>query len=106
MISIVAINASSLRLSWEEPLAEEQNGIIASYTVNSTELETGDRSSLTTAETSIDLQDLHPFFTYSVTIAAATVIGSGPYSSVFTVQLPPDGKLIVVVAYYVTTYTL
>ena len=93
MIDIVAINASSLRLSWEEPLAEEQNGAITSYTINMTILETEDRLSYSTTGTSFELYDLHPFYTYSVTVAAATVNGTGPYSAVFTIQLPPDGEL-------------
>ena len=93
MISIVAINASSLRLSWEEPQAEEQNGVITSYVINTTALEIGEQSSFTTAGTSIELYNLHPFYTYSVTMAAATVNGTGPYSAVFTIQLPPDGEL-------------
>ena len=93
MINIEAINSTSLRLSWEEPLAEEQNGVIISYTINVTVLETEERSSFTTAGTNFQLHNLHPFYTYSVTIAAATVNGTGPYSSVFTIQLPPDGEL-------------
>ena len=93
MIDIEAINASSLRVSWEEPLAEEQNGVITGYIINMTILETEERSSYSMAGTSFELYNLHPFYTYSVTIAAATVNGTGPYSAVFTIQLPPDGEL-------------
>ena len=93
MIDIEAINSSSLRLSWDEPPAEEQNGIIVSYSINVTVLESEEQLSFITEGTRFELYNLHPFYTYSVTMAAATVNGTGPYSTVFTVQLPPDGEL-------------
>ena len=92
MIDVEAINSSSLRLSWAEPPAEEQNGIVASYSIIVTVLETEERLGFTAAGTGIELYNLHPFYMYSVTIAAATVNGTGPYSAVFTIQLPPDGE--------------
>jgi receptor-type tyrosine-protein phosphatase Q len=96
MINIEAINSSSLRLSWVEPPAEEQNGIITSHSINVTILETEERLSFTAPGIRFELHDLHPFYTYSVTIAAATVNGTGPYSAVFSIQLPPDGESICV----------
>ena len=96
MIDIEAINSSSLRLTWEEPPAEEQNGVITSYSISVTILETEERLSFTVAGTRFELHNLHPFYMYSVTIAAATVNGTGPYSAVFSIQLPPDGELLFV----------
>ena len=92
MIDVEAINSSSLRLSWEEPPAEEQNGIVMRYSISVTVLETEERLGFMVAGTRFELYNLHPFYTYSITIAAATVNGTGPYSAVFTIQLPPDGE--------------
>ena len=96
MINIEAINSSSLRLTWEEPPAEEQNGVITSYSISVTILETEERLSFMVVGTRYELHNLHTFYTYSVTIAAATVNGTGPYSAVFSIQLPPDGELLCV----------
>lgn len=96
MIDIEAINSSSLRLTWEEPPAEQQNGVIISHSISVTVLETEERLSFTVAGTRFELHNLHPFYTYSATIAAATVNGTGPYSAVFSIQLPPDGELLCV----------
>lgn len=93
MIDIEVINSSSLRLSWDEPPDEEQNGIIVSYSINVTVLESEEQLSFIAEGTRLELYNLHPFYTYSVTMAAATVNGTGPYSAAFTVQLPPDGEL-------------
>ena len=92
MINIIALNATALRMSWEEPPAGEQNGLITNYIINMTVVETGESWHFMTTETSIELQSLHPFYTYNFLMAAATVNGTGPYSSVFTIQMPPDGE--------------
>ena len=39
MINIIALNATALRMSWEEPLAGEQNGLITSYIITTTIVE-------------------------------------------------------------------
>ena len=92
MINFVAINATMLRISWEEPLTEERNGIITNYVINMTIVETGEQSQFTPTEHSIELNRLHPFYTYTFIMAAETVNGTGPYSTAFTIQLPPDGE--------------
>ena len=86
-------NPTTLALSWQPPSLENQNGIIIHYRVNITEMETG-RLLLFTAENSyLRVSPLHPFYTYTCTLAAVTV-GLGPYSAPIVVQTPEDGNQI------------
>lgn len=41
----------------------------------------------------ISFDNLHPYYTYQCTVAAYTV-GVGPYTLPITVQLDPEGKLL------------
>lgn len=57
-----------------------------------TEIETGITSQLTAPDATEFLVDmLHPYYVYSFYISAATSVGQGPYSTVFTIQTPEDG---------------
>ena len=53
-----------------------------------------------TAATSVTVPALHPFYTYTCTIAAVT-IGEGPYSEELTITMPEDGKHILCMIYSV-----
>ena len=41
------------------------------------------------------VEDLHPHYVYSLVISAVT-IAPGPYSQVYTVQMPEDGKYMII----------
>ena len=57
-----------------------------------TELETGMTSQLMVAgETQLQIYTLHPYYVYNFYISAATAIGQGPYSPVFSIQTLEDG---------------
>ena len=43
------------------------------------------------ATTTVTVTGLHPFYTYSSSVAAET-IGLGPFSTMFAVQMPEDGE--------------
>ena len=45
---------------------------------------------LTSETTALYISSLHPFYTYTLTVAAVT-IGPGPYGVMLTVQMPEDG---------------
>ena len=85
------IDSRSLLLAWEPPLAEEQNGVIQEYLINISVAETGDEFQHQSTNTTLIVEDLHPHYTYSLVISAVT-IGPGPYSEVYTVQMPEDGR--------------
>ena len=79
-------------LLWDAPLADQQNGIITEYYINVTEVETGTVSQLmVTGTTQLLIDTLHPYYVYNFFISAATTVGQGPYSPVFSIQTPEDG---------------
>ena len=55
------------------------------------EIETGMMNNYVTDSTHITLADLHPFYTYSCSVAAETV-DVGPFTVAVTAQMPEDGK--------------
>ena len=84
MLTFSNITDSSFSLVWQNPLPEDQNGIIRLYFINITEEETGRQLQLTSSAPHILVEFLHPFYTYVCTVAASTV-DIGPYSSPFIV---------------------
>ena len=77
---VVAISSTSIRLTWLAPLAEEQNGVITSYRITVTEVESGERVLEMTAaasDTLLIINSLNPHFTYRCSISAVT-IATGP----------------------------
>ena len=90
-IQVQPIDSRSLLLAWEPPLAEEQNGVIQEYLINISVAETSDEFQHQSTNTTFIVEDLHPHYTYSLVISAVT-IGPGPYSEVYTVQMPEDGR--------------
>ena len=90
-ISAVALDPRMIQINWSQPLPEEQNGIIRSYLVNITVAETGQHIQLTTNNTTITAENLHPFYNYHYSVAAVT-IAAGPYTEAHVLQTPQDGK--------------
>ena len=62
------------------------------YTINVSAVETGEEFQLTSPTTSLTVTSLRPFTTYRCIIAASTSVGIGPFSTVFTLVTPEDGK--------------
>ena len=89
-LSGLAVDSTSIALSWSPPPFEDQNGIIRHYIINIRELDTGITFSRVSLTTSISLYNLHPFYRYSVTVTAVTV-GPGPRTMILTVQTEEDG---------------
>ena len=69
-----------------------QNGVITRYSVNITNRNSGESVLLSTAETSITVQQLTPFTAYLCSVAAETSVGLGPYTLPLTVTTNEDGK--------------
>ena len=95
-------------MSWEPPLLKEQNGILIRYHVIvketqilyldfGTVLQMGMNFNRTynVSEGRTQLIDmLHPSYNYTVRIAAATVVGIGPFSDPITVMTLEDGECL------------
>ena len=94
-------------LSWEPPLLEEHNGLLVQYHVIVMETQTlyldngtvisqmgmNFNRTYNVSEGRTQLIDmLHPSYNYTVRIAAATVVGIGPFSDPITVMTLEGGE--------------
>ena len=112
-VQLSAESPYSIRVSWDPPSVEQQNGQLIRYhifikeyqlvTVNNRTIEVPgvDRDiTFDILQSRIQLIDnLSPNHKYTVRVAAATSAGIGPFSTAITVITPKDGKL-----YYVANY--
>ncbi len=96
-------SSQSATLSWEPPAPDGQNGKITGYVINVTVLETGEMFQLFSETTSLTVDSLQPYRTYTCVIAARTAAGLGPFSSPIVVTTPEDGKHCEKM-YYITSY--
>ena len=87
-----ATSPSSAVLTWQPPPFDEQNGMILSYVINVTIVETGGNFLLFSNSTTLTVTTLKPFRTYICIIAAQTSVGTGPYGTQFILYTPEDGK--------------
>ena len=106
-VSVSVESSHSIMLTWERPPPEEENGLLLRYHVivietqihyfdNGTEI-TGMQRYLNRtynfSEERAQLIDmLHPDYNYTVSIAAATEPGIGPFSDPITVRTDMDGE--------------
>ena len=106
-VSINVESSYSIALSWTPPPLEDQNGLLIQYhvivmetqilyldngTINS---QVGMNSTRTynVSEGRTQLIDmLHPSYNYTIRIAAATVVGIGPFSDSMTVMTLENGE--------------
>ena len=88
------MTSTTIRLRWELPLPENQNGEIIGYSVETTALKMSGTSTQFVVGLDLELSGLKPFTTYYLVIAAQTAVGIGPYSRVLYVQTLEDGKLL------------
>ena len=87
----VALSSRSILLTWDAPPVEGQNGIITGYTVNITELETREVSTMFTESHNLTLYSLQPFTTYGFLVSAQTVGGRGPATHFVSVITHEEG---------------
>ena len=81
----MAVDSTSISVSWSSPPLADQNGIIVGYNITYTDIEI----ELFTTELSIVISDLQPFTNYNVSVRAFTV-AVGPPGSI-TVRTEPAG---------------
>ena len=93
-LDVRALNVQSrlVELAWSPPPADTHNGVIVHYIIFYKELQTGQNTTVTSFNTVITLGNLHPFYNYTITVAAYT-IATGPFSTQLHIQTLEDGKL-------------
>ena len=79
----------SLTINWQPPALQHRNGLITNYIVNVSvnDLDSAFNDQHVVSSTSLTLQT-QPYTTYMITVAAATVIGQGPFSTEEIVTTP------------------
>ena len=92
-VQVPTINPREVELVWAPPAMDEQNGIIRRYIVNITSADSREELITYSQTTSLVVQNLHPFTTYTCSVSAETV-APGPFSPPVVVQTPEDGKLM------------
>lgn len=80
-------------MRWEAPNMADQNGIITGYLVNFTVVSTGQSFTRSSTNTSLTLDGLLPFTTYTCYVAAMTQVGPGPFSMPTSFLTNQTGKL-------------
>lgn len=87
MVEVVEVSSTNFTVEWAPPPDHTHNGIIREYRLNITELETRRNVNYLIQETSqlyFVVSHLHPFYTYTFTLQAVTVI-TGPPTEDFRV---------------------
>ena len=97
-VTALSTSPTSLLLTWAPPTASQSNGQIVSYTVNVTVMETEEMSQLVSTTTIYTLTSLRPYYTYSISVSASTIIGDGPFSLQVTIRMPEDGTNIIIIS--------
>ena len=92
-LTAIAINSTSVHLSWLPPDEEQHNGDIRHYSIRILELLSRMEIQLNLTNTTSIYTGLHPDYTYSFTVAAVTV-ELGPYSDPAIVTMPEDGTYV------------
>ena len=87
-----SLSSSSLLLTWDGPLQEQQNGPIVGYSVRVVRVSDSSTTDIHTNDTMLRVDSLDPYTLYEWRVAARTIAGTGPYSNPVVEQTLPDGK--------------
>ena len=91
--TVSAIDSSRVQFEWVAPSVEDSNGIVIGYIVRITGQDSNELIELQTNMTRVQVENLHPFYSYVFTVAAHTEAGVGPFSPVIHLQMPSAGML-------------
>lgn len=94
-MSVDVRSPTSILVKWVPPQPNEANGYIRHYLLNITERETLESHTMTVYGTVKRMDNLHPFYHYTVSVAAVT-IGVGPYTDDWMVMMKEAGKLTII----------
>ena len=92
-------NSTSISVSWDHPLPQDQNGVILNYTVVSQLDNEINRTSTKNNSTMLTLTDLNIFTEYSIFVIAHTSVGAGNISTTITVWTLNDSKCLICISY-------
>ena len=78
-------------LSWDPPDLEDRNGNIIGYVIKITNSRTNETWQYTSNTTALTLSTLSPYTTYYCIVAARTSVGTGPFTTVLSLETSPEG---------------
>ena len=91
-VRVESVNPASLMVSWRPPILTDRNGPVTGYVIQYTRV--GLSINMTSGTTDVVLR-LDPYVDYSVTVAAMTANGTGPFSDPPVVNRSgEDGELV------------
>ena len=90
-LTVVVVDSRSLRLSWNPPPEEDQNGAVLGYSITITAVRTGTKLQYNSTSTSLTVSELHPYYTYRCRVAARTTFGMGPFTTGIEQTTGQDG---------------
>lgn len=79
-------------ITWEAPNEADQNGIITSYLINVTLVSTSQSFTRTSTNTTLRLNGLQAFTSYTCWVAARTQVGLGPFNMPISFLTEETGK--------------
>ena len=91
-VMVTSVNPASLMVSWELPSTINYNGPITGHVIRYTGGGTSNMMNVNSTTTHI-ISELVGFVDYSVTVAAMTVNGTGPFSSAIVRRSGEAGEL-------------
>ena len=96
------VMSRSVVLSWLAPRSDRQNGIIRHYILEAYENDTGNTLTYQTPsdQTRFVVNNLHPFYTYTIRVQAVTV-SPGPPSLSLIVNTMEDSKSVIMKPDYI-----
>lgn len=102
-VVITLVTSTSISLSWNPPLFKDQNGFIREYYIAVCIVQSEPCYGVTSNDTSFTLVDLHPYYSYNLSIAAVTV-GIGPLSESQHVTCLEEGKWLLTIDTNINMY--
>ena len=101
---VTSVNPSSLRVSWQPPPEIDHNGVITGYVIEYTRSGGSSDMVTVTSGTTRTISGLVPFVEYSVTVAAMTDSGTGPFIDPVVQTSGQDSKTQLSVFYKLDTF--
>ena len=93
-VMVTSVNPASLMVSWQLPSTINYNGPIIGHVINYTRVGSSDMMSVNVnSGTTHIILGLVAYVNYSVTVAARTVNGTGPFSDAVVGRSGEDGEL-------------
>ena len=90
MLTSSDITSTSFRVAWQQPEQQHRNGNITHYRLRLNKQDSSTYSYVN-VEPLYVVRSLSPFTQYTWSVAAATINGTGPYSSNTSIETQQDG---------------